>query len=94
MDKKNHKGFFNIVIINVHVLIDEKEMDIKEVYYAVVEDQIDKMGSYYVKIILRDLNGNVGREEMYKNVISNHHLHEISNDMEDDWWWSLQQEEE
>jgi hypothetical protein len=35
---------------------------------------------YYMKILLGDFSGNVGREDIFKPTIENESLHEISND--------------
>jgi hypothetical protein len=40
----------------------------------------DKFPKYHMKILLRDFNPKVGREDISKPKISNESLHEIGND--------------
>jgi hypothetical protein len=40
----------------------------------------DKSPKYDTKILLGDLNAQVGREDIFKPTIGNESLHEISND--------------
>jgi hypothetical protein len=43
-------------------------------------DVFDKFSKYHKKILLGDLNTQVGREDISKSTIGNDSLHEISND--------------
>jgi hypothetical protein len=45
-----------------------------------VERVFDKFSKYHMKILLRDFNGKVGRDDILKRRIGNESLHEISND--------------
>jgi hypothetical protein len=40
----------------------------------------DKFPKYHMKILLRDFNAKVGREDVFKPTIGNESLHEISRD--------------
>jgi hypothetical protein len=42
----------------------------------------DKFPKYNMKILLRDFNAKVGREDIFKPIIGNESQHEISNDNE------------
>jgi hypothetical protein len=45
-----------------------------------MERVFDKFPKYHMKILLGDFNAKVGRENIFKPVIGNKRLHEISND--------------
>jgi len=51
-------------------------------FYQELERVLDQLPKYYVKILLRDFNVNVGREGIFKPTIVNASLHDISNDNE------------
>jgi hypothetical protein len=40
----------------------------------------DKLPKYHMKMLLRDFNAKVDREDIFKPAIGNESLHEISND--------------
>jgi hypothetical protein len=41
---------------------------------------VDKFPIYHVKILLGDFNAKGGKEDIFKPIIGNDSLHEISND--------------
>jgi hypothetical protein len=45
-----------------------------------VEHVFDKFPKYHMKILLRDFNPKLGREDIFKPTVGNESLHEISND--------------
>jgi hypothetical protein len=45
-----------------------------------LERVLDKFSKYHTKILLRDFNVKVGREDIFKLTIGNESLHEISHD--------------
>uniref|UniRef100_A0A1B0DRK3 Uncharacterized protein n=1 Tax=Phlebotomus papatasi TaxID=29031 RepID=A0A1B0DRK3_PHLPP len=72
--------FHNITIFSVHAPTLDKSDDIKEEFYAKLEEEYDKVPKYDVKLILGDFNAKIGREESLKPAIGNHSLHENTND--------------
>jgi hypothetical protein len=52
----------------------------KDSFYEQLERVFDKFPKYHMKILLRDFNAKVGREDIFKLTIGNGSLHEISND--------------
>jgi hypothetical protein len=52
----------------------------KDSFYEELERAFDKFPKYPMKILLRDFNAKVGREDIFKPTIGNESLHEISND--------------
>jgi hypothetical protein len=53
---------------------------VKESFYEELERIFDKFPNYHMKMLLRDFNAKVSREDIYKPTIEKENLHEISND--------------
>jgi hypothetical protein len=53
---------------------------LKKSMYEELGRVFDKFPKYHMKIVLRDLNAKVGREDTFKPTSGNESLHEISND--------------
>jgi hypothetical protein len=70
-----------ITVLNVHAPTEDKTDDVKDSFYEELERIFGKFPKYYTKI-LGDLNAKVGREDIFKPIIRNESLHEISNDNE------------
>jgi hypothetical protein len=69
----------HIIVLNVHAPTEDKTDDVNDSFYKVLERVSDKFLKYHTKILL-DFNGKVGREDIFKPIIGNESLHEISND--------------
>ena len=79
MCKLRIKGrFFNYCIINVHCPHEERPDDEKEAFYAELEKVYDGCSRRDVKIVIGDMNAQVGREEMFRPVIGPDSLHQAS----------------
>jgi hypothetical protein len=70
----------NIIVLNVHAPSEDKSDDSKDSFYEELEQVFDHFPRYHMKILLRDLNANVGRENIFKPTIGNDSLHQDSND--------------
>jgi hypothetical protein len=68
------------IVLNVHAPTEDKDDDIKDSFYKELEQVFDQFPGYHMKILLGDFNAKVGREEIFKPIISNESLHEASND--------------
>jgi Reverse transcriptase (RNA-dependent DNA polymerase) len=80
MCKLRIKGrFFNYSIINVHCPHEGRPDDEKEAFYEQLEEVYDGCPLRDVKIVIGDLNAQVGREAMYRPVIGPNSLHAVSN---------------
>ena len=66
--------FQNVSFINVHAPTEEKEA-----FYQKVEEVYDSCPSNDTKIVLGDLNANVGSEEIYQGLIGRHSIHLNTN---------------
>jgi hypothetical protein len=64
----------------VHAPIEEKDDDIKESFYEELEQLFDQFLKYCTKILIGDFNAKGGREGIFKTIICNMSLHEVSND--------------
>jgi hypothetical protein len=69
-----------IIVLNVDASTEHKDDDIKDSFYEELEREFDQFPRYHMKILLGDFNAKVGREDIFKRIISNESLHEASND--------------
>jgi hypothetical protein len=70
----------NIIPLNAHVPTEEKGDDSKDSLYEELEEVFYRFPKYHMKILLRDFNAKVGREDTFKLNIVNESLHKDSND--------------
>jgi exonuclease III len=68
------------IVHNVNAPTEDKSDDTKERFYEELEHVLDQFLKYCMKILLGDLNTQVGREDIFKLTNENRSLHEISND--------------
>jgi hypothetical protein len=64
----------------VHAPTKDKDDDIKDRFYEELEQVFYHFPRYHMKIMLGDFNAKVGREDIFKPIIGNESLHEVSND--------------
>ena len=72
--------FFNYTIINVHAPTEVSTEEEKESFYDLLQKTYDESPSYDAKIIIGDMNAQVGKEEIYRPTIGSHSLHKNTND--------------
>jgi hypothetical protein len=72
--------FFNLSGINVNAPTEDKDETNKDEFYSQLGRTYDSAPSNDIKIIIGDLNANLGKEEMYKGTIGKQSLHIDSND--------------
>jgi hypothetical protein len=70
----------HIIALNVHAPTEDKTDDVKDSFYAELEQVFDKFPKYHMNILLQDFNAKAGKEGVFKPPIANESLHEISND--------------
>ncbi|KRF97428.1 uncharacterized protein Dwil_GK26988, partial [Drosophila willistoni] len=81
MCKLRIKGrFFNFSIINVHSPHSGSTDDDKDAFYAQLEREYDSCPSHDVKIIIGDLNAQVGQEEEFRPTIGKFSAHRLTNE--------------
>ncbi|CAG9839544.1 unnamed protein product [Diabrotica balteata] len=72
--------FFNISLINVHAPTEEKDEEIKDLFYEDLERAYDNCAKNDIKIIIGDMNAQIGKEICYQDYIGKHSLHDVTND--------------
>uniref|UniRef100_A0A1B0D343 Endonuclease/exonuclease/phosphatase domain-containing protein n=1 Tax=Phlebotomus papatasi TaxID=29031 RepID=A0A1B0D343_PHLPP len=72
--------FHNLTIFSVHAPTLDKSDEIKEEFYAKLEEEYDRAPKYDAKLILGDFNAKIGKEKPLKPTIGDHSLHEETND--------------
>ena len=69
----------NITLIDIHAPTEENDDDVKEQFYAELQQVQEKVPKHELLIILADCNANIGREKAYQKVTSKHTLHDTTN---------------
>jgi hypothetical protein len=65
----------------VHAISEEKNDDLKTVFYEELEQVFDHFPQYHMKVLLEDFNEKkMGRENVFKSTIGNENVHHVSND--------------
>jgi exonuclease III len=70
----------DIIVLNVHAPTENKDDDIKGSFYKELERVFCQFPRYRMDIILGEFNVKVGKEDIFRPVIGNESLHEVSND--------------
>jgi exonuclease III len=70
----------DIIVLNVHAQTEDKDDDIKDSFYKELEQVFDQLPRYHMKILLGDFNAKMEMENIFKLIIGNESLHEVSND--------------
>jgi hypothetical protein len=63
----------------MHAPTEDKDDDKKDSFY-ILKQVFDQFSRYHMKILLEYFNVKVGREDIFKLIIGNESLHEVSND--------------
>ena len=70
----------NITVLNLYAPSKEKSDYSKGSFYEELEQVFDHVPKYHKKILLRDFNVKLGRENIFKPIIGNESLHRDNND--------------
>jgi hypothetical protein len=65
----------HIIVLNVHAPTEDKSDDVKDSFYEELERVFDKFPKYHMKILLRDFNAKLGKEDLFKPTTGNESLH-------------------
>ena len=71
--------FFNYSIINAHAPTDDKPDIEKDVFYDELRNLYDVCPKHDVKLIIGDLNAQIGKETIYYPTIGKEDFHQESN---------------
>jgi len=69
----------DIIVLNVHATTEDKSDDEKDNTHEKGACVLDKFRKCYMKILLGDFKAKVGSEDIFKPIVVNESLHEISN---------------
>jgi hypothetical protein len=69
----------HIIVLNVHAPTKDKTDYVKDSFYEEFDSVFDKFPKYHMNILIRDFSAKVGREDIFKPIIGNESLHEISS---------------
>ena len=72
--------WLHIIVVNVHAPSEEKSEELKDSFYEELEEVFDHFPKYHMKVLLRDFNAKVGREDILKPIIGQESLYQDSND--------------
>jgi hypothetical protein len=64
----------------VHDPTENKDDDIQDSFYRELEQLLDQIPRYHMKILLGNFNAKVGKENIFKLITGNESLYEVSND--------------
>jgi hypothetical protein len=70
---------YNVIVLNIHVLTEDKIGDMKGSFDVELECIVDKVPKYHMKILI-NLNAKLGTKDIFKPTVGNENSHEISND--------------
>ena len=73
----------SIIVLNAHAPAKNKSDDLQDRLYEELEQVLYHFPKYHMKILLRDFNAKLGREDIFKPTIGNEILHQDSNDNND-----------
>jgi hypothetical protein len=65
--------------MNAYAPTEELDDVDKDRFYQTMERVYDSIPNYDIKMVIGDLNGKLGREDVYKGVIGKHSLHLKTN---------------
>jgi hypothetical protein len=74
------KGPWFHIIQNGYAPAEDRIDYVNNSFYEELECIFDKFPKHHMKILLRDFNAEIGREDIFKPTIGNESLPEISND--------------
>jgi hypothetical protein len=70
----------DIIVLNMRAPIEDKDDNIKDSFYKELGQVFDQFLRYHITILLGDFSAKVGREDIFKPIIGNESLYEVSND--------------
>jgi len=73
------KGKFYIIFVNVYAPTEDTEDEIVDEFYETLQAVCDEIPKHDAIITLGDFNTKLGKEQLNKDVIGRHSLHEVTN---------------
>ena len=72
--------FMNITVLSVHAPTEDKDVNVKEDFYKLLENTFNETPNYDMKIILGDFNAKIGKESYLRDVAGNFTIHEETSE--------------
>jgi hypothetical protein len=72
--------YFHFFFLNLHASSEEKSDDSEDSFYDESSKFFHHLPKYHMKILLRDFNAKLGREDICRPTIGNESLHQNGND--------------
>jgi len=69
-----------VLLINAYAPTEDKEEEVKIIFYEGLDTVSDLISTNKVKILLGDFNTKVGQEIIYRPTVGKESLHRVSND--------------
>jgi exonuclease III len=69
----------NITFVNVYAPTEDNENETVDKFYATLKVVCDEIPKHDAIVTLGDFNAKLGKEQLYKDVIGRHSLHEVTN---------------
>jgi len=70
--------FHNITFVNAYTPTEDTEDEIVDEFYETLQSVCDEIPKHDVIITLGDFNTKLGKEQLYKDIIGRHSLHEVT----------------
>jgi len=67
----------DVSVLDVHEPSEDKHVAMSDSLHEELECVFDKIQKYHMKILLGNVNAEVGREDIFKQTVGNESLHEI-----------------
>jgi len=75
----SERSQYIIIVLNVQVPTEDESNDSKDIFYEELEQVFSPFPRYSMKILLRQFNAKLGREDIFKVTIGNERIHQDSN---------------
>jgi endonuclease/exonuclease/phosphatase family metal-dependent hydrolase len=69
----------NITFVNVYALTEDTEDEIVDKFYETLQSVCDELPKHDAVITLGDFNAKLGKEQIYRDTIGRHSLHETTS---------------
>lgn len=75
------KGKANkISLVCAYAPTEEADDEVKDAFYAALEDCCNKISAYDIKVVIGDFNAKIGKEQFNSRVAGLHTLHDIKSE--------------
>jgi len=72
--------YFDITFVNGHAPTEEKTQEKKDEFYDNLEHTLNGIPRSRIRIVLEDFNAKLGKENIFRSMIGNHSLHDVTSE--------------